>query len=55
VSAIDSGVTVGHVNRALSLRAQLAGLVTRAAGLDPTALAHDFRQLPGVQGLLSRR
>jgi hypothetical protein len=55
VSAIPDGVTVGQVNRALSLRAQLAALVTRAGGLDPTALAHDFRQLPAVQALLSRR
>jgi hypothetical protein len=55
VSALADGVTVGQVNRALSLRVQLAGLVTRAAGLDPTALAHDFRQLPAVQALLARR
>jgi hypothetical protein len=55
VNALADGVTVGQVNRALSLRAQLADLVTRAASLDPTALAHDFRQLPAVQALLARR
>lgn len=55
VSAVADGVTVGQVNRALSLRAQLAGLITRPAALDPAALAHDFRQLPAVQALMSRR
>jgi hypothetical protein len=55
VSALADGVTVSQVNRALSLRAQLAGLMTRAGALDPTGLAHDFRQLPGVQALMSRR
>jgi hypothetical protein len=55
VSALADGVTVSQVNRALSLRAQLAGLMTRAAALDPTGLAHDFRQLPAVQALISRR
>jgi hypothetical protein len=55
VSAVPDGITVGQVNRALSLRAQLAGLVTRAATMDPTGLAHDFRQLPAVQALLARR
>jgi hypothetical protein len=55
VNALADGVTVGQVNRALSLRAQLADLVTRAAALDPAALAHDFRQLPAVQALLARR
>ncbi len=54
VSAIPSGVTVGQINRALALREQLAGLVTRAAGRDARALAHDFQQLPAVQSLLRR-
>jgi hypothetical protein len=52
VSAIPSGVTVGQINRALSLRGQLAGLIARAGALDPAALAHDFRQLPAIQALL---
>jgi hypothetical protein len=55
VSAVADGVSVSQVNRALSLRAQLAGLMTRAAALDPTGLAHDFRQLPAVQALMARR
>ncbi|MGH2895613.1 MAG: hypothetical protein ACRDPM_20420 [Solirubrobacteraceae bacterium] len=55
VSAVPDGVTVGEINRALSLRAQLAGLITRATARDPTALAHDLRQLPAVQALMSRR
>jgi hypothetical protein len=55
VSAVGDDVTVAQINRALSLRAQLAGLMTRAAALDPTALAHDFRQLPAVQALMTRR
>jgi hypothetical protein len=54
VDALPGGVTVGDVNRALSLREQLAGLITRAASLDPTALAHDFRQLPAIQALMRR-
>lgn len=54
VSAIPPGVTVSQINRALSLRTQLSGLVTRAALLDPTRLAHDFRQLPAIQALLAR-
>jgi hypothetical protein len=54
VSAIAPGVTVGQINRALSLRVQLARLMMRAASLDPAALAHDFRQLPAVQALLNR-
>jgi hypothetical protein len=54
VNALPEGVTVGDVNRALSLRAQLAGLMTRASSLDPTALAHDFRQLPAIQALMRR-
>jgi hypothetical protein len=55
VAALPKGVTVGEVNRALSLRAQLSGLVTRASPVDPTALAHDFRQLPAIQALMRRR
>jgi hypothetical protein len=55
VSAIPPELTVGQINRALSLRAQLSGLVTRAAALDPTALAHDFRQLPAIRAVLGRR
>ena len=55
VSAVSDGVTVSQVNRALSLRAQLAGLMILAAALDPIALAHDFRQLPAVQALMARR
>ncbi|MFZ1995836.1 MAG: hypothetical protein WAU75_17120 [Solirubrobacteraceae bacterium] len=55
VSAVPDGVTVGQINRALSLRAQLSGLMARAATLDPTALAHDFRQLPAVRAVMSRR
>lgn len=55
VSAIDDGVTVDQVNRALALRGQLGGLMARVGALDPTALAHDFRQLPAVQALMARR
>ena len=55
VSAIAEGITVEQVNRALSLRAQLGALLARAGALDPTALAHDFRQLPAVHALMSRR
>jgi hypothetical protein len=55
VSAIPDGLTVGQVNRALSLRAQLGALIFRAGARDPTALAHDFRQLPAVQALMGRR
>ena len=54
VTAIPRGVTVAQINRALSLRAQLSGLMMRAGPLDPAALAHDFRQLPAVQALLHR-
>jgi hypothetical protein len=46
---------VGEVNRALSLRMQLSGLMTRGSSVDPTALAHDFRQLPAIQALKRRR
>lgn len=55
VSALPDGVTVAEVNRALALRSQLGSLMTRAASLDPTALAHDFRQLPAIQALMGRR
>jgi hypothetical protein len=55
VSAVGDDVTVGQINRALSLRAQLSSLMTRASSLDPTALAHDFRQLPAIQALMRRR
>jgi hypothetical protein len=55
VSAVPAEVTVGQINRALSLRAQLAGLMRRAASLEPTALAHDLRQLPAIQALMGRR
>jgi hypothetical protein len=52
VSAVPPRVTVSQINRALSVRAQLSALVTRAASLDPASLAHDFRQLPAIQALL---
>jgi hypothetical protein len=55
VSAVAEEVTVGQINRALSLRAQLGSLVRRAAAVDATALAHDFRQLAAVQALMTRR
>jgi len=54
VNALPKGVTVGAVNRALSLRTQLGALMMRAGALDPTALAHDFRQLPAIQALMRR-
>lgn len=54
VNSLPDEVTVGTVNRALSLRAQLGALMTRAGAMDPTALAHDFRQLPAIQALLRR-
>lgn len=54
VSAIPPGVTVAQINRALSLRAELARFVPRAARLDPAALAHAFRQLPAIRALLWR-
>lgn len=54
VNSLPDGVTVGEVNRALSLRVQLGALMTRAGALDPTALAHDFRQLPAIQALMRR-
>jgi hypothetical protein len=52
VSAIPSGVTVAQINRALSLRGELARFVPRAPRLDPAALAHEFRQLPAIRTLL---
>jgi hypothetical protein len=55
VSAISDDVSVAQINRALSLRAQLGALMARAGALDPIALAHDFRQLPAVHALMSRR
>jgi len=54
VNTLPDGVTVGAVNRALSLRAQLGGLMGRAASMEATALAHDFRQLPAIQTLMRR-
>ncbi len=55
VDALPPRVTVADVNRALSLRTQLSSLMTRASSLDPSALAHDFRQLPAIQALMRRR
>jgi hypothetical protein len=54
VNALPDGVTVDAVNRALSLRAQLGALMMRAGVMEPTALAHDFRQLPAIQALMRR-
>lgn len=54
VSTLPQGVTVAAVNRALSLRTQLGRLIARAASMDPTALAHDFRQLDAIQALRRR-
>jgi hypothetical protein len=54
VNTLPDGVTVGAVNRALSLRAQLGALMVRAASMDSTAVAHDFRQLPAIQALMRR-
>jgi hypothetical protein len=54
VSAIPTRVTVGQINRALSLRAELARFVGEASRLEPVALAHAFRQLPAIRSLLSR-
>jgi hypothetical protein len=54
VSAIPPAVTVARINRALSLRAELARFVSRAPRLDPAALAHEFRQLPAIRALLGR-
>jgi hypothetical protein len=54
VSTLPEGVTVSAVNRALSLRGQLGPLIVRAASMDPTALAHDFRQLDAIQALIRR-
>jgi hypothetical protein len=52
VSAIPSGLTVGQINAALTLRRQVSALAARAAGLDQWALAHEFRQLPAIRHLL---
>ncbi|MGZ6717140.1 MAG: hypothetical protein ACXVE2_03605 [Solirubrobacteraceae bacterium] len=52
VSALPPEVTVAEVNRALSLRTDLARFVTHASRLEPAALAHAFRQLPPIRGLL---
>lgn len=54
VSSLPDGVTVGAVNRALALRAQLGPLIARAASMDATALAHDSRQLDAIQALMRR-
>ena len=48
-------VSVAEINRALSLRNDLARFVTDAAQLDPVARAHAFRELPSVRRLLSER
>jgi hypothetical protein len=54
VNTLPDGVTVSVVNRALSLRAQLRPLITRAASVSPTAPAHDFRQLDAIRALMRR-
>lgn len=54
VSAIPSGLTVGQINAALTLRRQVSAFAARAAGLDQWALAHEFRQLPAIRHLLHR-
>lgn len=54
VSALALDITVAEINRALALRAELARFVARAPRLDPAALAHAFRQLPAIRGLMSR-
>jgi hypothetical protein len=54
LGAFPAQLTVGQINAALTLRAQLSRLATRAAGLDQWALAHEFRQLPAIRQLLSR-
>lgn len=54
VSSIPAGVTVAQINRAVSLRAELARFVPRGQRLDPAALAHEFRQLPTIRALLGR-
>ena len=54
VNTLPDAVTVGAVNRALALRAQLGALMRRAPAMDPTALAHDFRQLDAIQALMRR-
>jgi len=54
VGAFPTQLSVHQINAALTLRAQLSRLATRAAGLDQWALAHEFRQLPAIRQLLSR-
>jgi hypothetical protein len=55
VGAFPDAVTVGQINAALTLRAELSAFAVRATGLGQTALAHEFRQLPAIRQLLSRR
>jgi hypothetical protein len=55
VSALPPDVTVTEINRALALRRDLAQFMTRAAGLEPAARAHAFRELPSVRRLLRER
>ena len=52
VSSVPQGVTVAQINRALTLRAELARFVPRAPHLDPTSLAHAVRQLPAIRARL---
>ncbi|MFL5864809.1 MAG: hypothetical protein ACJ780_29285 [Solirubrobacteraceae bacterium] len=54
VSAIPAGVSVAQINRALSLRAELARFVTEAPRLEPIGLMHAFRQLPAIRMVLHR-
>jgi hypothetical protein len=54
VGAFPDTVTVGQINAALTLRAELSAFAVRAAGLGQTALAHEFRQLPAIRHLLAR-
>jgi hypothetical protein len=55
VGAFPEALTVGQINAALALRAELSAFAVRAAGLGQTALAHEFRQLPAIRHLLARR
>jgi len=55
VSALPPEVTVAEINRALSLRRDLARFVTASSRLDPAARAHAFRELPSVRRLLRER
>jgi hypothetical protein len=54
VGAFPDAVTVGQVNAAVTLRAELSAFAARAAGLGQTALAHEFRQLPAIRHLFAR-